>query len=254
MHGATQSSMKGRIPFRVRPILATLVKEPFHRDGWIYEEKYDGDRILACKEGSHVQLLSRNAVDRTNSFPRISAAILALRHKTLLLGGEVVIFDHRGVSRFQLLQKREGEPVYAVFDCLYRDGRDLRQACLSDRRLITGKSIGSNKFLLHSRKLAENGLEAYQTAKKCGFEGLVAKDLASTYVERRSKCWLKVKVHQEDEFLIVGFTQPSGSREYFGALLLGAYDKHGNLHYAGKVGTGFSQESLGELYSKLRPL
>ena len=104
-------------------MLATLVKDPFHRPGWVYEEKYDGDRILAYKEGERIRLLSRNAKDHTIRFGQITAAISALPSRTLLLDGEVLVFDHQGVSRFQLLQQGRGEPTYAVFDCLYRDGR-----------------------------------------------------------------------------------------------------------------------------------
>src|SRR5487761_1163955 len=94
-----------RIPFHLRPMLATLVAEPFHKPGWVYEEKYDGDRILAYKEGSQVRLLSRNDIDRTGSFARIAKAIQALSPRTLLLDGEVVVFDSHQVSRFQLLQQ-----------------------------------------------------------------------------------------------------------------------------------------------------
>jgi ATP-dependent DNA ligase len=110
------------------------------------------------------------------------------------------------------------------------------------------RSIGpSSKVLLPSHRLATDGLEAFRIAKRRGYEGLVAKDLSSPYVEARSTKWLKVKVHQEDEFVIAGFTKPAGSRQYFGALLLGAYDRHG-LRYVGKVGTGFDRKSLATLY------
>ncbi len=115
------------------------------------------------------------------------------------------------------------------------------------------RSIDSSSVLLPSHRLAVNGLEAFRIAKSQGYEGLVAKDLSSPYVEERSTYWLKVKAHQEDEFLIVGYTKPEGSRQYFGALLLGAYDKDG-LHYVGKVGTGFDQITLAELYQKFQPL
>jgi bifunctional non-homologous end joining protein LigD len=241
-----------RIPFRVQPMLATLVSEPFDRPGWIYEEKYDGIRVLAYKEEDRVRLLSRNGKDRTDSFPRIAAAIGILKHVTLLLDGEVVVFDSKQVSRFQLLQQDKGEPVYAVFDCLFREGKDLRGEPLSARRAVMEKSIGSSKFLLPSHRLATNGLKAFGIAKRRGYEGLVAKDLSSPYVEARSTEWLKVKVHQEDEFIIAGFTKPEGAREHFGALLLGAYDK-GNLRFVGKVGTGFDQKTLAELYRKFQP-
>ncbi len=234
-------------------MLATLVREPFHEHGWIYEEKYDGYRILAYKEGKQVRLMSRNAIDRTDRFPHIADAIRKLRHVNLLLDGEVAVFDRKGVSRFQLLQKGSGEAVYAVFDCLYLEGQDLRSEQLNKRRGAMEDSIGSNKILMRSRILHANGLESYKIAKRKGYEGVVAKDFASPYVEGRSRDWLKIKVHQEDEFIIVGFTDPAGSRKHFGALLLGAY-RDGKLYYAGKVGTGFDDKTLTSLYEKLRPL
>lgn len=245
--------MTSRIPFRVQPMLATLVSQPFDKSGWVYEEKYDGIRVLAYKEEDHVRLMSRNGKDRTDSFPRIAAAIRILKPVTLLLDGEVVVFDRKQVSRFQLLQQNKGEPAYAVFDCLFHDGKDLRSEPLSTRRAVMEKSLGSDKVLLPSHRLATNGLEAFRVAKRRGYEGLVAKDLSSPYVEARSTKWLKVKVHQEDEFIITGFTKPAGSRQHFGALLLGAYDK-GKLHYVGKVGTGFDQKTLATLYQKFQPL
>jgi len=239
--------------FRVQPMLATLVPKPFDRAGWVYEEKYDGDRILAYKEGGRVRLLSRNGKDRTEKFPQIAAAIRALPADTLLLDGEVVVVDRKGVSRFQLLQQDKGEPVYAVFDCLFREGKDLRRKPLSVRRGVMERSIGSSPVLIASHRLAANGLEAFRIAQRHGYEGLVAKDLASPYAQRRSTAWLKVKVHQEDEFVIAGYTRPAGSRQHFGALLLGAYDESA-LHYVGKVGTGFDQRALAALYRQFQPL
>lgn len=235
-------------------MLATLMREPFHRPGWVYEEKYDGYRILAYKEGSRVRLFSRNAIDRTDRFSAIASAIGALRPSTLLLDGEVSVFDREGVSRFQLLQNLgTGKSVFAVFDCLYKDGKDLRARPLSERRVALEESTERNKLIVPSRRLASNGLAAYRLATERKFEGLVAKDLSSRYVEGRSTFWLKVKVHQEDEFVIGGFTAPSGSRSHFGALLLGAYDR-GKLHFVGKVGTGFNDETLAMLFKKFRTL
>jgi len=234
-------------------MLATLVRAPFHKPGWVYEEKYDGIRILAYKEGSRVRLVSRNEIDRTSGFPGIADAVRALKPATLLLDGEVVVFDRKKVSRFQLLQKGKGHAAYAVFDCLYRAGKDLRREPLSIRRVEMEKSLGTNSTLIPSRRLAKNGLEAFEEAKRRSFEGLVAKDLASPYVEKRSSAWLKVKVHQEDEFVIGGITKPEGARKYFGALLLGAYQA-GQLHYVGKVGTGFDESALASLYKTFRSL
>ena len=234
-------------------MLATLVNKPFHVDDWVYEEKYDGDRLLAYKEGTRVRLLSRNAKDHTARFPNIASAIERLEPASLLLDGEVVVFDHKSVSRFQLLQKGKGEPVFAVFDCLFIDGMDLRHKPLSQRRQALEKVVSSDGSLSLSRRLDKNGLKAYEVAKRRGYEGLVAKDLSSPYVDKRSRFWLKVKVHQEDEFIIGGFTAPQGTRQYFGALLLGAY-KNRQLVYVGKVGTGFDRAILRSLYQKFKPL
>ena len=234
-------------------MLATLVAEPFDKPGWVYEEKYDGDRMLAYKDGARVLLLSRNGKDNTGRFAKIAAAIARLRPATLLLDGEVVVFDREGVSRFQFLQQDSGEPVYVVFDCLFADGKDLRREPLSARRSVLEGVVASQGVLRLSHRLAANGLAAYELAKRSGYEGLVAKDLSSRYLGKRSRFWLKVKVHQEDEFVIVGYTLPEGSRKHFGALLLGAYE-HGTLHYVGKVGTGFNGKTLAALYKQFQPL
>jgi bifunctional non-homologous end joining protein LigD len=245
-------SDKDRIPFRVKPMLATLVKKPFHCPGWIYEEKYDGYRILAYKESDRVTLLSRNGNDRTATYASVARAVQKLRARTLLLDGEVVAFDSHGISRFQLLQEGKAS-AYAVFDCLYTSGRDLRREPLETRRPAAESAIDKVDGLMISHRLADNGVEAFKSAKRKGYEGVVAKDLSSPYIEGRSSKWLKVKVHQEDEFVIGGFTKPEGSRPYFGALLLGAYE-NGNLRYVGKVGTGFNEKTLAALYEKFKPL
>jgi len=246
--------MRDRIPFRVKPMLATLVKNAFDSPGWVYEEKYDGYRILAYKEGARVTLLSRNGNDRTGTFSSVAQAVAKLAARTLLLDGEVVAFDSKRVSRFQLLQNSSAETSFAVFDCLYLDGRDLRSLPLSERRAVLEGVIGKKRGRIFvSRRLGRNGLDAFELARKKGYEGLVAKDASAVYVEGRSNKWLKVKVHQEDEFLIIGYTQPAGAREHFGALLLGAHQA-GMLKYVGKVGTGFDRKSLALLYRKFQPL
>jgi bifunctional non-homologous end joining protein LigD len=242
-----------KIPFRVSPMLATLVPNPFHKPNWVYEEKYDGIRILAYKEGQEISLITRNDVNRTNDFPKIATAISGLKASTLLLDGEVVIFDERGVSRFQLLQRRSGDAKYALFDCLFVNGRDLRSAPLSVRRENLESAVKFGNVLLLSARLAENGFEAFRVSQRRGFEGVVAKDASSPYVEGRSRYWLKVKVRQEEEFIIGGYTPPAGSRKHFGALLLGA-NEQGVLRYVGKVGTGFDETILGSLFRKFQPL
>jgi bifunctional non-homologous end joining protein LigD len=234
-------------------MLATLVAEPFRDPKWVYEEKYDGIRILAYKEGSQVTLLSRNDKDRTQSFSAVAQSILALEPQTLLLDGEVIALDKNNISRFQSLQRGSGDIKYAVFDCLYLSGRDLRHKSLELRREELEQLVSGRDGLILSRRLAADGLDAFRVAKRRGYEGLVAKCLTSIYAEGRSRDWLKVKVHQEDEFIIIGYTEPAGSREYFGSLLLAAYNK-GKLEYVGKVGTGFTRSVLASLYRKFQPL
>lgn len=241
------------IPFRTSPMLATLVDEPFTRSNWIFEEKYDGVRILAYKEGAKVTLVSRNAIDRTARYPAIAAALRKLAAETLLLDGEVIVRDRKGVSRFQLLQQGKGKPEFAVFDCLHANGEDLRKRPLQQRRAILEKFVKTASPLVLAQRLDSNGLKAFAIASRRGMEGVLAKDESSLYVSRRSRSWLKVKTHQEEEFVIAGFTPPTGSRSHFGALLLGAYNGS-RLVYAGKVGTGFTEETLQSLYAKMRKL
>ena len=234
------------VPCPLAPMLATLVDEPFHQEGWIFEEKYDGYRIIACKRNRQVSLWSRNGNDKTQQFAEIAESVARLPARNAVLDGEVVGFDERLVSRFQLLQRGAAPLVYAVFDCLSLEGRDLRNRPLAERRAVLEELVGNHDRLFPSRQLARNGLGAYKSAVKRGYEGVVGKDLASLYTSGRSKKWLKVKVRREEEFVIGGYTLPSGARSGFGALLLGAYQGK-KLRYVGKVGAGFSSEQLESL-------
>jgi bifunctional non-homologous end joining protein LigD len=234
-------------------MLATLVDAPFTKPNWTFEEKYDGYRILAYKEGPKVSLISRNGIDRTSRYPEMAAAIAGLKARTLLLDGEAVVFDERKVSRFQLLQRGKGHPQFAVFDILFANGVDLRSKELSFRRSALERQVPSSPALLLSKRLSPDGIKAFQIASRRSLEGIIAKNLSSTYVEGRSSQWLKIKAHQEDEFVIGGFTQPGGSRQYFGALLLGVFIR-GKLRYVGKVGTGFDERTLESLHRKFHGL
>ena len=243
-----------KIPFRVSPMLATLVEEPFSRKGWVFEEKYDGVRVLAYKEGNKVTLLSRNGIDRTNRYGAIAAELATLDADALLLDGEVVVFDLHDVSRFQLLQQGKGKAQYAVFDCLFKNGKDLRREPLASRRQALEQAINPSAGAVRpAARLAGDGIAAFERATKRGLEGVVGKDSSARYVEGRSRSWLKVKANQREEFIIGGFTAPEGSRRYFGALLLGAYHRD-QLQYVGKVGTGFNDEILGALHQRMKGL
>ena len=237
-------------------MLATLVDAPFHRPGWVYEEKYDGIRIIAYKEGTRVTLLSRNLKDRTADFPAVVAAIAALPAPTLAFDGELVVFDAARISRFQLLQggARDRAPALIVFDCLFARGKDLRGRPLAERRTTLEHEARTRTALRLARRIDANGLKAFERARERGLEGIVAKDAASPYEAGvRARTWLKVKVRAEEEFVIGGYTAPAGARAHFGALLIGAWAGD-RLRYAGKVGTGFDGRMLANLMARFRPL
>jgi bifunctional non-homologous end joining protein LigD len=240
-------------------MLASLSKELVTGPEWVYEEKYDGIRAVAYRDGDRVRLLSRTGQDLTAGFPSIVDALRALTDRDFVLDGELVVFDKDGVSRFQLLQRRgKGRRLrvaYVVFDCLRSQGRDLLRRPLEERRerllVLIPKRVGP---LMPSRRLPRNGERALATAREKGWEGIIAKLAASPYEPGvRSRAWLKIKVRGESEFVIGGYTPPRGSRAEFGALLVGLYDR-GKLRYTGKVGTGYTQEALRDLGAKLRRL
>ena len=241
-----------KVPFRVSPMLATLVERPFSRAGWVFEEKYDGVRTLAYKEDSEVTLVSRNGIDRSTRYPAIAAEIATIKAKTLVLDGEIVVFDSDKISRFQLLQGSAGEAQYAVFDCLYENGKDLRREALSARRKSLEKAVKPGPVVSVAKRLADDGVKAFEIATRRGLEGVIGKDSGASYAEGRSSAWLKVKINQQEEFVIGGFTPPAGSRNHFGSFL-GAFRGNG-LRYVGKVGTGFDEARLGSLHRKMKTL
>lgn len=199
------------------PMQPTQVPEPFHREGLVYEEKVDGWRILAYKDGSRVRLLSRAAVDHTKRFRHVAAAIAALPDDTLVLDGEVAIFDQALRSRFDLLQQPDPSivvtpPIFIAFDVLYRGGQDLSQAPLSERRRKLEDVVTGGDLVLPARRLAPNGLEAWAQVLERGYEGMVGKDEASPYRGGITRSWLKVKVpgwtDPEDRWRRVRLTPP----------------------------------------------
>ena len=172
-----------------------------------------------------------------------------------MLDGEIVIFDRKRISRFQLLQRRELDPkfrpVFALFDCLEVEGKEILKEPFTVRRKALERIIPvRSPLLIRSRLLSPNGLLAYREAKRKGWEGIIAKEGSSPYEPgRRTRTWLKVKCRLESEFVIGGYTPPAGRRTHFGALLVGLYDG-GRLRYTGKVGTGYTEKVLAELAKK----
>jgi bifunctional non-homologous end joining protein LigD len=240
-------------------MLATLSPHVVEGPEWVYEEKYDGFRAIAGREKGVVRLWSRTLQDVTSGFPEAVGALRDLPGGDLMLDGELVALDAEGVSRFQLLQRRgaagAAAPGYAVFDLLQQDGRSLMPRPLRERRGALETLLGSRRGpLFLSRRMARDGSAAYREAKRRGWEGIIAKDEGSRYEPgSRTRAWLKVKVRRESEFVIGGFTAPKGGREHFGALVVGLFSGS-KLRYVGKVGTGFTHESLMSLAVKLERL
>ena len=240
-------------------MLATLSPNIVTGPAWVLEEKYDGIRALAGRERGRVTLSSRTLQDLTAAFPHVAAAVAELPDGDLVLDGELVALDKKGVSRFQLLQRRgtagASPTKYAIFDLLVMNGRSLMDHPLSERRAglerLLPEPVGP---LFVSRRLARDGKAAYREAKRLGWEGIIAKDESSRYEPAlRSRDWRKVKVRKESEFVIGGSTAPKGGRQHLGALLVGLFDGP-KLRYVGKVGTGFTQDTLTSLATKLERL
>ena len=240
-------------------MLATLSPSIVEGREWVFEEKYDGIRAVAGRERGHVKIWSRMLQDLTGGFPHVVAAVEALGDGDLMIDGELVALDAKGVSRFQLLQRRgtAGVPTtrYAIFDLLEQDGRSLMSHPLSQRRAALERLVGRRTVpLFVSRRLVRDGKAAYREAKRRGWEGIIAKDERSPYQPGvRAPFWRKVKVRKESEFVIGGYTAPKGGRQHLGALLVGLYDGP-KLRYVGKVGTGFTQDTLETLATKLERL
>jgi bifunctional non-homologous end joining protein LigD len=180
------------------PMAPTLVRAPFHRDGWVYEEKVDGWRILAYKDGDRVRLLSRSGRDHTRRFAGIAAAIAKLSARSLVLDGEVAIFDQQLRSRFEWLREPDPDavatpPMFMVFDLLHRDGHELTGRPLRDRRARLERIVAGSELVLPVRRLARDGLKAWAQVIERGYEGNVAKDEASAYESGPTRQWLKVK-------------------------------------------------------------
>jgi ATP dependent DNA ligase domain len=177
----------------------TQVRQPFHRPGWVYEEKIDGWRMAAYKDGKRVRLVSRSGVNHSGRFPDLVAAVASLRPQTLVLDGEIAVFDRQLRSRFDWLRDPDPEavatpPLAMVFDMPYRAGRDLTKRPLRDRRARLEELLADTDRILPVRRLASNGLAAWAQVLDKGYEGMVAKDEASAYVAGRTRLWLKVKV------------------------------------------------------------
>lgn len=259
-HTTLSGAKPAPLPDSLKPQLATLVESVPDGD-WRYEIKFDGYRIMARIESGKVQLFTRNGHDWTAKMPQQAEALAALGLESAWLDGEVVVPNEEGTPDFQALQNafeigRSGTIIYYLFDLPYLNGMDLREVPLEERRAALSQLLeaNENELLRFSTDFTEQPESVLDSACQMKLEGLIGKRAGSTYVSKRSNSWVKIKCKNRQEFIIVGFTDPKGTRSGFGALLLGLHNDEGELHYAGKVGTGFNQATLKSLHAKLKPL
>ncbi len=259
---AVTPSKKENLPATLSPQLATLVSEPPAGD-WLYEIKYDGYRILSRIEKNKVQLFTRNGHDWTERLPVQASAIAALGLKDSWLDGEVVVLNENGIPDFQALQRafdigRSHHIFYYLFDAPFLNGADMRDLPVEQRRAALQKIIPNKAKspLRFSAAFLEDHRSILESACAMSLEGVIGKRVGSTYVSQRSPDWIKLKCRLRQEFVIIGFTKPKGSRTGFGALLLGVHARQGSpqLLYAGRAGTGFNEATLKHLHDRLQKL
>jgi bifunctional non-homologous end joining protein LigD len=235
---------------------AVLSDEPFSDPNWIFERKLDGVRSIARRDSSGVRLLSRTDREMSGQFPELARALADEPCPDFVVDGEIVALDSRGVTSFARLQRRGKERVAVLlylFDMMRHEGADLRELPLRERKSRLRRALRFEdpiRFTVHRNEFGE---QLFEEACRKGLEGVIAKRADSPYRATRSRDWLKLKCHAEQELVIGGYTAPQGSRTDFGALLVG-YFEGDSLRYAGKVGTGFGRSTLAELGAKLREL
>ena len=245
-------------------MLATLAKHAFSDPAWVFEAKLDGQRSLLWRRRSTVRLVTRNEKDRTSHYPDLVEAVRRADSAPLIADGEIVAF-HGEVTSFARLQERmqnarpsaaliAAVPVlFYLFDLIWFDGYDLSALPLLARKSVLRRAVAFEDPIRFSEHLHEEGEAAFRAACEKGWEGLIAKRAASPYAHGRSNDWLKFKCVNEQEFVVLGWTDPRGARSGLGALLVG-YHEDGELRFGGKVGTGFDERELAKLTARLAPL
>jgi bifunctional non-homologous end joining protein LigD len=262
---ALPGAAKKPMPGQIRPMLATSDVEPFDDPAWLFEIKLDGYRAVSFIHDGEVRLVSRSQNDLTSQYSEVHDLPKFVRAKTAILDGEIVALDEAGNPRFSLMQQRTGirsggrrgpaQPgipvVYYVFDLLYLDGYDLRRAPLEQRKETLKQIITPGGPVRYSEHFAQ-GVQLFEAARQKGLEGILAKRRSSIYEERRSSEWLKIKITQAIDCVVGGYTDPEGTRQHFGSLVLGLYDKQQRLIHVGQAGTGFDQKTLLEISQLLK--
>jgi bifunctional non-homologous end joining protein LigD len=249
---------RGKIPIGMKPMLATLVDEPFDDPDWVYEVKWDGYRALAFINKGEVELQSRNNKSFNEKFYPIYKLLQSFTINAVF-DGEILVLNDKGISNFGNLQnwrsEADGELVYYVFDILWYDGKNLTGLPLSQRQTILKAVLPTNDDRIRASKVFDaSGTDFFNAAERMGLEGIIAKKANSTYTaDLRSKEWLKIKVHKRQEVVIAGFTKNEDTAKQFSSLLLGVYEND-TLQYVGKVGTGFSDKVQKEMMAQFKPL
>lgn len=255
---------KRKMPSSVQPMLAKLTHEHFSSDEWFFERKLDGERALAFLRDGKVTLKTRNGNDLSSTYPEIVSALESEADEDFIVDGEIVAFEGN-VSSFARLQKRmqiRSEEVarqsdiavyYYVFDILHFDGYDTESLSNRTRKSVLRDALTFESPIRYTQHRNTDGESYFQEACDKGWEGVIAKEADAAYVNSRTSKWLKFKCSNGQELVIAGYTKPTGNRIGFGALLVGYYADE-SLQYAGKVGTGFDDETLTSLHKKLKRL
>lgn len=255
-----QPSSDEPVPGALTPQLCTLADHAPEGDNWLHETKFDGYRLFALKVGDEVRLMTRGGKDWTDRFPPIVDSMRRLKIDRALIDGEAVIVERSGKTSFQRLQQgiKAGsfdDLLFIVFDALRLDDDDLTRRPLVERKEALRRVVKSGVGVIrYSEHVRGHGPELLKRACGHGLEGIISKRVDAVYSQGRSKTWLKVKCSKRQEFVVVGWTAPSGSRSRFGALLLGAHDDAGRLVYTGRVGTGFNEATLKDIGDRLKAL
>jgi bifunctional non-homologous end joining protein LigD len=249
-------SRTSTLPKRLRPMLATLTDAPFDDKGWVFEDKYDGFRMVAKIEGGKVTLYSRNGKIISHSYIEVARALEGVKGDAVI-DGELVALDSGGVSHFQLLQnalRNQAKLRYCAFDVMFHDGKDLRSLPLLERKKRLRAILPRDKLIAFSRHRKTFGVKFFEEAGRQGLEGIMAKRAVSRYVSGgRTADWLKMKTSKRQEVVIAGFTAPRRTRPFFGALVLAVREEN-VWRYIGHVGAGFSHKTLEELHGALLKL
>jgi len=249
-------SRASTLPKRLQPMLATLTDAPFDDPAWVFEDKFDGFRMVSEIRGGKVALYSRNGKILSHSYIDVAKALEGVKGDAVI-DGELVAIGKGGVSHFQLLQnalRHEAKLLYCVFDLMFADGEDLRALPLLQRKKRLKAILPGHKLIAFSNHRNGSGKKFFAEAERKHLEGIMAKRADSPFASgSRSADWLKVKTAQRQEVVIAGFTAPRRTRPFFGALTL-AVRENDKWRYIGHVGTGFSHQTLEELYGRLMKL